>query len=64
MKLCEEFLNKIEDEEKDTNGEIFSNYFGFYNLSILTKQLFKKDENEKIVNKVNDSLIGFRNDVE
>ena len=64
LKLRKETLNKIEDEGKNINDEIFSTYFGFYNPSILVKELFneKEDENDKIVNDVNDSLIDLKKD--
>ena len=65
LKLRKETLNKIEDEGKNINDEIFSSYFGFYNPSILVKELFneKEDENDKIVNDVNDSLTDLKKDV-
>ena len=59
MKLREEFLNEIANEEK-TNDELFKTYFGYHNASFLEKYLFKDNKAE---NEVNDSSTNLRNAV-
>ena len=46
LKLRAEFLNEIVNEEKNTNEEIFRNYFKYQNPSSLVKDLFKADKNK------------------
>ena len=47
------------------NKEIFKKYFTYENPSVLAKYLYEQIEakNEQKVNKVNDALIDFKNDV-
>ena len=49
-------------EEKDTNDEIFWNYFKYQNPSILAKDLIRatQTKNQQLVNNVNDGLIDLR----
>ena len=49
-------------EEKDTNDEIFWNYFKYQNPSILAKDLIRATQakNQQLVNNVNDGLIDLR----
>ena len=60
VKLREEFLNEIANEEKTISDELFKTYFGYHNASFLKKYLFK-DNNAK--NEVNDSSTNLRNAV-
>ena len=59
VKLREEFLNEIANEEK-TSDELFKTYFGYHNASFLEKYLFKDNKAE---NEVNDSSTNLRNAV-
>ena len=49
-------------EEKDTNDEIFWNYFKYQNPSILAKDLIRATQakNQQLVNNVNDGLIDLK----
>ena len=49
-------------EEKDTNDEIFWNYFKYQNPSILAKDLIRATQakNQQLVINVNDGLIDLR----
>ena len=49
-------------EEKDTNDEIFWNYFKYQNPSILAKDLIRATQakNQQLVNNANDGLIDLR----
>ena len=55
-------MNKIENDDKNINNEIFSEYFKYQISWFLTEDLSKANqaENEKIVNQVNDPLIDLR----
>ena len=54
VKLREYFANKIENDEKNTNNEMYRKYFGYQGPSFLTKDLNKVNhkKNERIANKV------------
>ena len=41
LKLRQEFINEIISDEKEINGDIFSNYFKYYNPSFLAKDLIR-----------------------
>ena len=55
-------MNKIENDDKNINNEIFSEYFKYQISWFLTEDLSKANqaENEKILNQVNDPLIDLR----
>ena len=63
LKLLQEFLSEIIADEKDTNNEIFSNYFKYPNPSCLVKDLIIAKQNEKLVNNINNGLIDLRNSI-
>ena len=65
IKLRENFINKIENDEKNRNNEIFRKYFGCMNPSFLANNLYKanQDKSKEIINHVHDGLIGLRNAV-
>ena len=58
-------MNEIIADEKDTNNEIFLNYFKYQNPSFLVNDLIsaKQNKNEKLVNNANKGLIDLRNDM-
>ena len=41
FKLNKDFENEIRSDWKKINNEIFKNYFGYQNPSILAKELYK-----------------------
>ena len=41
LKLRQEFINEIISDEKEIDGEIFCNYFKYYNPSFLAKDLIR-----------------------
>ena len=59
------FTNRIVNDEKNINAEIFNEYFKYQNPSILIKDIYNANQtrNEQIVNQVNDALIDLRNTV-
>ena len=63
--MCEEFLNKINDEEKNINEQIFREYFNYQSLSFLVKYLYEDNQkiNDIIVKYLNESLIHLRNSI-
>ena len=63
LKLQQEFMNQIIDDEKDINDEIFWNCFKYQNASFLTKELIRANQakNGQLVNNINDELIDLRN---
>ena len=65
LKLQQEFMNKIIDEEKDINNKIFLNYFIYHNPLFLVKDLVstKQDKIEKTVNNISDALIDLRRNI-
>ena len=65
LKLHEEFLNKIENEEKNVNEQIFKEYFGCEFPSFLVKDLYEsnKNKNDMIVRYLYESLIDLRNNI-
>ena len=65
LKLREEFLNKIENEEKNVNEQIFKEYFGYESPSFLVKDLYEnnKNKNDMIVKYLHESLIDLRNNI-
>ena len=54
-------MNEIIADKKDTNDEIFWNYFKYQKLLFLAKDLIraKQAKNEKLINNNNDGLIYF-----
>ena len=60
MRLCKEFINEIETDEKCINKEIFWKYFKYQLPLFLLKDLFKV-KNYKLVNHIIDALIDLRN---
>ena len=62
LKLHEKFLNKIVNDEKSINNEIFKNYSGYQNQSFLPNHLYKVNQAKsvKTVNQVNGALIDLR----
>ena len=46
LKLREEFLNKIKNEEKNINEQIFREYFNYQSQSFLVKDLHEGNQNE------------------
>ena len=59
------FTNRIVNDEKNINTEIFNEYFKYQNPSFLIKDIYNANQtrNEQIVNQVNDALIDLRNTV-
>ena len=51
-------MNKTVNDRKNSNNEIFMEYFGYQNTSFLAKHLHKvnQDKNEQMVNQVNDTF--------
>ena len=56
--MHENFISKIENDEKKINNEIFKKYFRYQNPSFLGKDLYKVDQakNEEMISQVNDAL--------
>ena len=52
------FISDIINEEKDTNNEIFNEYFGYQNPSFSAKYVMKTDQfkSKQIVKKTIDSI--------
>ena len=65
LKLREEFLNKIKNEEKNINEQIFRDYFLYQTSSYLTKVLYDSDEikNDEFIKHTNNGLIDLRNSI-
>ena len=65
LKLQQESMNIIIADEKDKNVGIFLNYFKYQNPSSLVKDLIsaKNNNDEKLVNSINNGLIGLRNNI-
>lgn len=65
LKMKETFVNKIINDKKNINNEIFRRYLEYQNPIVLAKYLRKANQakNELIVNQVTDALIDFKNDV-
>ena len=63
--MCEEFLNKIKNKEKNVNGQIFRYYFLYQAPSYLSKVFHDSDEikNDKIIKNSNNWLIELRNSI-
>ena len=59
------FISDIINEEKDTNNEIFNEYFGYQNPSFSAKYLMKTDQfkSKQIVKKTIDSINDLRNSI-
>ena len=62
LKLRENFLNEIKNDEKNMNEQIFQEYFGYRSPSILVKDLLYK--NDTIVKLINELLIDLRNSID
>ena len=58
LKLHENFVNKIENDERRINNETFKEYFGYHNESFLAKDLYKinKIKKNQLRNRGNDAL--------
>ena len=65
LKLLEEFLNKIKNEEKIIKEQIFRDYFLYQTPSYLTKILYGNDgiKNCEIIKSINNGLIELRNSI-
>ena len=63
--MRENFLNKIKNEEKNMNEQIFKEYFGYESPSFLIKDLYESNQNKNdmIVKYLNESLIDLRNNI-
>ena len=63
LKLRENFLNGIKNEEKNINEHIFKEYFGYESPSFLVKDLHEshQNKNDMVVKYLNESLIDLRN---
>ena len=44
--MCEEFLNEIANKEKNTNEEIYRNFFKYQNPSSLVEELIRENKNK------------------
>ena len=64
-KMCEEFLNKIKNEETNTNEQIFREHVNYQSRLVLVKHLFEGNKNkiEVIAKYLNESLIDLRNSI-
>ena len=60
FKLRENFVNKVENVEKNINNEIFKEYFGYSNPSFSEANPAKT---EQLINQVNNALIDLRKDI-
>ena len=58
LKLHENFVNKIENDERRINNETFKEYFRYHNESFLAKDLYKinKIKKNQLRNRGNDAL--------
>ena len=65
LKLCEEFLNKIKNDERNINKQIFNEFFNYQNPSFLVKDLYEdiQNKNDKVVKNINESLINIINSI-
>ena len=65
LKLLENFLNRIKNEEKDTNEKMFRDYFLYQTASYLTKVLYDSGEikNDKIIKNINNGLTELKNSI-
>ena len=63
IKLNEEFLNEIENEEKNIYQQIFKEYFKYHSPLFLVKDLHKNIQNDKIVKYINKLLIHLRKSI-
>ena len=63
--LNEYFVNKIKNDEKNRNTEVFNEYFGYQNPSFLAEDLFKANQvkNNQIVDQTIDSINELRNSI-
>ena len=63
--MREEFLNKIKNEEKSINEQIFRDYFIYQTPSYLRKVLYNSDEikDDEIIKNINNRLIELRNSI-
>ena len=63
--LNEYFVNKIKNDEKNINTEVFNEYFGYQNPSFLAEDLFKANQvkNNQIVDQTIDSINELRNSI-
>ena len=63
--MCEEFQNEIENEEKNINEQIFTEFFNYQYPSFSVKDLYEGNQNKnaKIVKNINESLINLRNSI-
>ena len=61
--MREEFSNKIKNEEKNFNEQIFKEYFGYQSPSFLEKDLYESNQNKNdgIIKYLNESVIDLRN---
>ena len=59
------FIGEIINHEKGISSEIFNEYFGYQNLSLLAKDLIKNDhsKNKQIVKQTVDSINELRNSI-
>ena len=55
IKLNEQLLNEIENEQKNINEQIFKEYFKYHSPSFLVKDLYKNKQSDKIVKYINKS---------
>ena len=63
FKLRENFINKIENDEKTINNGIFKEYFSYQNLSFLAKDKTNQWKDEQMINQLNNALIDLRSPV-
>ena len=65
LELCEEFINKIENEEKNINEQIFKEYFFDHIPLFLAKELYSNNQttNDEIVKNINGALIKLKKDI-
>ena len=63
--MCEEFLNKIKNDERNINKQIFNEFFNYQNPSFLVKDLYEdiQNKNDKVVKNINESLINIINSI-
>ena len=59
------FINEIINDKKSISSEIFNEYFGYQNSSVLAKDLIKTDQskNKKIVKQTVDSINELRSSI-
>ena len=65
LELREEFINKIENEEKNINEQIFKEYFYDHIPLFLAKELYSNNQtiNDEIVKNINGALIKLKKDI-